>query len=195
MRTEAVEMERSRSMVLDWFARTAPLVAWAEMETPLGALYMARSEAGLCRLMFGVDEEHFRDDLPLRARARRNPDALRAEREQLSAYFDGRLRAFTLPVDLHSMTPFQQRVLSLTCAIPAGALRSYGQIANDLGSPRASRAVGQALGRNPVPIVVPCHRVVGSGGRLTGYSSGRGVESKRWLLRHEGAPVGEGRHD
>ena len=187
MQAGAGEVARSREAVQGWFARTARLVEWAELESPLGTMYVARSEAGLCRLMFGVEEECFRDALPARARTRRNPDALRDEREQLDGYFDGSLRSFTLAVDLEQMTNFQQRVLRLTSAIPAGALRTYGQLARELGSPQASRAVGQALGRNPVPIVVPCHRVVGSDGRLTGYSGGDGVESKRWLLRLEGA--------
>ena len=74
-------------------------------------------------------------------------------------------------------------------------MRTYGELARDVGSPRASRAVGQALGRNPVPIVIPCHRVVGSNGRLTGYSGGQGIESKRWLLRLEGALTGEAGND
>ena len=168
--------------MLDWFARTAPLIEWAEMESPLGELYMARSEVGLCKLMFGVEEDFFRGNLPAQARAQRNPDALQAEREQLAAWFDGRLREFTLPVDLGGMTVFQQRVLHMASAIPAGEMRTYGELARDVGSPRASRAVGQALGRNPVPIVIPCHRVVGSNGRLTGYSGGQGIESKRWLV-------------
>lgn len=193
MKVQAVDVEvgRSRARVLDWFARTAPLVEWAEMDSPLGALFLARSEVGLCRLMFDVEEDGFRERLPARARTRRNPDALREAREQLDAYFDGKTLCLSMAVDLSALTPFQQRVLRLTSAIPAGRLRSYGQLARDVGSPRAGRAVGQALGRNPVPIVVPCHRVVGSDGRLTGYSGAQGIASKRWLLRLEGAPVEE----
>lgn len=187
----ASEVKQSRERVLDWFACTAPLVEWSEMDSPLGPLYLARSEAGLCRLAFGVTEDSFRGRLPAKARSRRNPDALRETQEQLVAYFDGCHVRFHLPVDLGEMTRFQQRVLHRACAIPAGELRSYGEIARALGSPHASRAVGQALGRNPVPIVVPCHRVVGSDGRLTGYSGAKGIESKRWLLRLEGAPVKE----
>ena len=185
------EVNRSRERVLDWFSRTAPLVEWSEMDSPLGQLYLAQSEAGLCRLAFGVSEDSFRARLPARAKSMRNPDALREAQEQLVAYFDGCKVRFHLPVDLGEMTGFQQRVLRRACAIPAGELRSYGDIARGVGSPRASRAVGQALGRNPVPIVVPCHRVVGSDGRLTGYSGARGIESKRWLLNLEGAPVKE----
>ena len=183
------EAGQSRERVLDWFSRTAPLVEWSEMDSPLGPLFLAQSETGLCRLAFGVSEDAFRARLPARARSRSNPDALREAQEQLVAYFDGGQVRFRLPVDLGEMTRFQQGVLRRACAIPAGELRSYGDIARDMGSPRASRAVGQALGRNPVPIVVPCHRVVGSDGRLTGYSGARGIESKRWLLRLEGAPV------
>ena len=185
------EVQQSRERVLDWFARAAPLVEWSEMDSPLGPLFLARSEAGLCRLAFGVTEDGFRGRLPARARSRRNPDALRDAHEQLAAYFEGCHDRFRLPVDLGEMTRFQQRVLRRACAIPAGEVLSYGDVARDLGSPRAGRAVGQALGRNPVPIVVPCHRVVGSDGRLTGYSGARGIESKRWLLRLEGAPVKE----
>lgn len=184
-------VNRSRERVLDWFSRTAPLVEWSEMDSPLGPLYLARSEAGLCRLAIGVTEDSFRARLPARAKSSRNPDALREAQEQLIAYFDGCQVRFCLPVDLGEMTCFQQGVLRRACAIPAGELRSYGDIARDMGSPRASRAVGQALGRNPVPIVVPCHRVVGSDGRLTGYSGAGGIESKRWLLRLEGTPVKE----
>lgn len=187
MQARPEEAGRSRARVLDWFARSAPLVEWTEMESPLGALYVARSQAGLCRLMFGVAEDRFRASLPGRARAQRNPDALRDARDALDAYFSGRSMNFSLVVDLNEMTRFQRRVLQLAGAIPAGSLRTYGQLARQLGSPRAGRAVGQALGRNPVPIIVPCHRVVGSDGRLTGYSGGRGVESKRWLLRLENA--------
>ena len=190
-----VEVGRSRARVRDWFARTAPLVEWAEMDSPLGALYLARSEVGLCRLMFDVEEDGFREHLPARARTRRNPDALCEAREQLEAYFSGNAMPFSLAVDLSGLTPFQRKVLHLTSAIPVGSLCSYGQLARDIGSPRASRAVGQALGRNPVPIVVPCHRVVGSDGRLTGYSGAQGIASKRWLLRLEGAIVEEQRGD
>ncbi len=187
MQARPEETRRSRARVLDWFARTAPLVEWMEMESPLGALYVARSQAGLCRLMFDVAEDRFRASLPGRARSQRNPDALREARDELDAYFSGRSMTFSLAVDLNEMTFFQRRVLQQAGAIPAGSLRTYGQLARQLGSPRASRAVGQALGRNPVPIIVPCHRVVGSDGRLTGYSGGRGIDSKRWLLRLEGA--------
>jgi methylated-DNA-[protein]-cysteine S-methyltransferase len=106
-----------------------------------------------------------------------------ATKQQLDAYFAGRLTAFNLPVHLHG-TPFQQRVWNALQTIPYGTTLSYGELAQQIGQPKASRAVGLANGRNPVSIIVPCHRVVGSNGKLTGY--GGGIERKQWLLNHEG---------
>ncbi|MGB0671632.1 MAG: methylated-DNA--[protein]-cysteine S-methyltransferase [Rhodospirillales bacterium] len=102
---------------------------------------------------------------------------------QLAAYFDGKLTAFDLPMAPQG-TDFQMRVWQAMQAIPYGETRSYADIARDLGS--APRAVGGACGRNPLPILIPCHRVVGAGGKLTGYSGGEGVETKEALLRLEG---------
>jgi methylated-DNA-[protein]-cysteine S-methyltransferase len=102
---------------------------------------------------------------------------------QLDAYFAGRLREFKIPLDLRG-TLFQRRVWELLCDIPWGETRSYGQIAKALGRPKAARAVGRAVGTNPVSIVVPCHRVIGSDGTLTGY--GGGLDRKEALLKLEG---------
>ncbi len=102
---------------------------------------------------------------------------------QLDAYFGGKLREFTIPLDLRG-TPFQHQVWDLLCGIPYGETRSYGQIAESLGRPKATRAVGRAIGTNPVSIVVPCHRVIGSNGTLTGY--GGGLDRKAALLKLEG---------
>ena len=107
--------------------------------------------------------------------------------EQLQAYFDGTCFSFDLPLDLERLTPFQLSVLQTARSIQPGTKWTYGQMAQAIGKPKASRAVGQALGRNPVPIVIPCHRVVASDGSLGGYSGGGGVESKRLLLVLEGA--------
>jgi methylated-DNA-[protein]-cysteine S-methyltransferase len=105
-----------------------------------------------------------------------------AAREQLSAYFAGELNQFDLPLG-RSGTEFQLRVWAALCEIPYGTTISYGELAQRIGQPKASRAVGLANGRNPLSIVVPCHRVVGANGKLTGY--GGGVERKQWLLNHE----------
>ena len=104
---------------------------------------------------------------------------------RLARYFDGRLDAIDdLPVDPGG-TPFQRRVWSALRRLPCGATRSYGALAAGLGKPAASRAVGLANGANPIAIVIPCHRVIGSDGALTGYAGG--IARKRWLLEHEGA--------
>ncbi len=104
--------------------------------------------------------------------------------DQLDSYFTGRLRAFDLPLR-PAGTEFQRAVWALMGEIPSGATRTYGGFARALGT--APRPVGGACGRNPIPIVIPCHRVVGAGGRMTGYSGGEGVATKRALLRLEAA--------
>lgn len=116
-------------------------------------------------------------------------DALLAQaRDELVAYFDGRLRTFTLPLAPNG-TDFQRRVWQALRAIPFGTTISYAALARRVNSSAAVRAVGAANGRNPIPIIVPCHRVIGSDGSLTGF--GGGLDRKRWLLRHEGALQGE----
>ena len=113
---------------------------------------------------------------------RRDDAALSEPRAQLRAYFAGELRRFELPLAFGG-TPFQQRVWRTLCEIPYGETISYGELARRIGRPTASRAVGLANGQNPISIVVPCHRVIGANGSLTGY--GGGLERKRWLLAHE----------
>ncbi|MFN0130419.1 MAG: methylated-DNA--[protein]-cysteine S-methyltransferase [Verrucomicrobiales bacterium] len=108
--------------------------------------------------------------------------------EQLNEYFAGRRREFDVPLAAAG-TDFQQRVWAALATIPFGETRSYGDIARSLGQPGASRAVGLANGQNPISIIVPCHRVIGANGTLTGY--GGGLERKRWLLEHEGALAGQ----
>jgi methylated-DNA-[protein]-cysteine S-methyltransferase len=113
---------------------------------------------------------------------RRSDEAFAAAGEQLDQYFAGERRDFDLPLDLRG-TPFQRRVWQALLTIPYGETRSYGELAAQIGRPDRPRAVGAANGRNPVSIVVPCHRVIGSDGGLTGY--GGGLARKRWLLDHE----------
>jgi O-6-methylguanine DNA methyltransferase len=163
------------------------LIRWDVMASPLGALYVAAGPEGLCRLDFGISEADFLARLNPHARIKRDPAALAPVVAQLQAYFTEERTLFELRLDLQALTPFQQSVLQAAQRIPAGTVQTYGQVARAIGKPRASRAVGQALGRNPVPIVIPCHRVVASDGGLGGYSGGGGLDSKRWLLRLEGA--------
>jgi methylated-DNA-[protein]-cysteine S-methyltransferase len=154
----------------------------ARHPTPLGPLLLAATDQGLAGLWF-EGQKHWP------ARAGEWPPGpahpvLREAARQVDAYFEGRLTAFDLPLDLAAGTPFQARVWEALQAIPRGSTVSYAQVAARLGQPTAMRAVGAAVGRNPVSIVVPCHRVVGAGGALTGYAGG--LERKTALLRLEG---------
>lgn len=104
---------------------------------------------------------------------------------ELAAYFGGDAKPFSVPLDLASATPFQRKVWAELRRIPSGTTLGYRELARRVGAPRAARAVGQAVGANPIPIVIPCHRVIRSNGALGGFSAG--LEIKRWLLHHEGS--------
>lgn len=181
------DVAASRQRIARWFSETAPVVQWDRMDSPLGPLYVATSAHGLCNLDFGVSQTDFMAHLDPLARTERNPAALAPIVQQLRAYFSGERRRIDVALDLRRLTPFQMSVLQTARQIPAGSMWTYGQVARALERPGASRAVGQALGRNPVPIAIPCHRVVASDGSLGGYSGGGGLESKRFLLALEGA--------
>jgi O-6-methylguanine DNA methyltransferase len=181
------KLSESRRRVAHWFKETAPLIQWDTIDSPLGTLYIAASTQGLCNLDFGGSQSRFLSHLDPLARTERNPVALSPISEQLRSYFDGERTSFDVPLDLQRLTPFQLSVLEAARDIPAGTVQTYGQVARAIGKPKASRAVGQALGRNPIPIVIPCHRVIASDGGLGGYSGGGGLESKRFLLGLEGA--------
>ena len=159
----------------------AACTAQATFVSPLGALLLARTDQGLAGAWFEGQKDH-----PGTLPAPERPDdlLLRSAAAQLADYFAGRSTRFDLPLDLHG-TPFQRGVWQALLGIDAGRTRSYGQVAQQLGAPTASRAVGAAVGKNPVSVIVPCHRVIGHGGALTGYAGG--VERKRALLALEGA--------
>jgi methylated-DNA-[protein]-cysteine S-methyltransferase len=184
--TEAA-LSRSRARVQKWFAKEAPLIQWGEMSSPLGTLFVAVNPRGLCALDFGRQENQFLDRFDPLVRLERNPKAVQRVLQQLREYFGGNRSRFNLPVDISQLTPFQRSVLEVACRIAPGQVRTYHQVAQELGRPRSSRPVGGALARNPIPIVIPCHRVVASDGSLGGYSGGSGLKAKRWLLRLEGA--------
>ncbi|MFQ6118037.1 MAG: methylated-DNA--[protein]-cysteine S-methyltransferase [Candidatus Bipolaricaulia bacterium] len=157
-------------------------------DSPVGPLFLAVSERGLCGLTFRTSEEDFLRRLAARGfEALRTPEHVRGALSQLQEYFAGRRRRFKMTVDLAGQTTFQRHVLEATAKVPAGTVVSYGEIARAIGRPGATRAVGAALGQNPVPIVVPCHRVIGSDGGLHGY--GGGLDIKEQLLRLEGASI------
>jgi methylated-DNA-[protein]-cysteine S-methyltransferase len=168
-------------------AAARPVVYWCALSTPIGRVLVAASEAGLVRVSFRRTEASFVAEL--RARLGVTPIHSTAHTEdvvhQLRAYFAGERRTFDVQVDLSRLSAFHRRVLLAASRIPAGQVVSYGDIARRIGRPGGSRAVGQALGHNPLPIVIPCHRVVAAGGRLGGYTGGLAVKKK--LLRLEGA--------
>jgi methylated-DNA-[protein]-cysteine S-methyltransferase len=153
-------------------------VHFDEIATPIGPLLLAADEHGLRHVLFAQDRYGPRE----RGDWVRDRALLRECSAQLLAWFGGELRVFALRLAAHG-TPFQQRVWQALGTIPFGSTCSYRDIACALGAPTATRAVGAANGRNPLPIIVPCHRVIGADGSLTGF--GGGLPRKRWLLAHE----------
>ena len=164
-------------------------VAYTTVDSPVGRLLVARTRKGLVRLSYGgtypedkVLQELAEDVSPRMLEA---PAQLDEVRRELEEYFEGRRTEFGVPVDWRLTHGFCRRVLRRTAAIPYGQVSTYKQVAGEAGSPRAARAAGNALGANPIPIVVPCHRVLHSGGGLGGY--GGGLDRKEFLLELERA--------
>jgi len=163
-------------------------VSYAPVDSPFGTLLLAATKRGLVRVAFpeeNVDTTLQRLALRISPRIVQAPGPLEQMRRELDEYFDGRRRQFELALDWTLVGPFARRVLGVTSEIPYGGVLSYAEVAAEAGSPRGSRAAGNALGSNPIPIVVPCHRVLRSGGALGGY--GGGLDRKRFLLELEGA--------
>jgi methylated-DNA-[protein]-cysteine S-methyltransferase len=152
-------------------------LAFKIMESPVGKLKLVASDEGLVAILWRL-ERPSRTRLGELVEDNHHPILLKTER-QLGEYFAGKRKEFEVPLDMRG-TPFQKNVWEALLAIPFGETRSYGQIAKQLGNPNATRAVGAANGRNPLPIIVPCHRVIGSSGSLTGF--GGGLETKAQLL-------------
>jgi methylated-DNA-[protein]-cysteine S-methyltransferase len=162
-------------------------VAYAEVDSPVGPLVAAATTRGLVRLAYADDgADSVLSDLARRISPRllEAPARLDGIRRELDEYFAGRRREFEVPLDLSLVRGFGRRVLERTAEVPFGEVSTYAQIASRAGSPRGSRAAGNALGANPIPIVVPCHRVLRSGGGLGGYTGG--LDRKRLLLGVEG---------
>jgi O-6-methylguanine DNA methyltransferase len=161
-------------------------LAVRRLRTPVGALSVAASGTAVVyvELPSRRGRRSFEEWLRGRLLCQAEPPVLRAALAELREYFAGKRRQFTVPFD-PAGTAFQRRVWQAVAATPFGTTVSYGALAAILGGPQLARAVGAAVGANPIPIIIPCHRVVGSDGSLTGY--GGGLRMKVWLLRHEGA--------
>jgi methylated-DNA-[protein]-cysteine S-methyltransferase len=151
---------------------------FSELSSPIGPLLLLGDQRALSAI-YMLEHRH---QPPLGGGSVRSDEALSRARSQLQAYFLGELTEFDVPLAARG-TEFQRRVWQALCAIRYGETESYGQLARRIGNPSASRAVGLANGKNPISIIVPCHRVIGADGSLTGY--GGGMERKKWLLEHE----------
>jgi methylated-DNA-[protein]-cysteine S-methyltransferase len=162
-------------------------VAYDLVDTPIGQLLVAVTDYGVCEISYDPQPEHEEEQLAraFGVRVLRAPRPTDEARRQLDEYFAGERRSFDLSVDLRLARDFGRAVLDELARVPYGKLTTYGTLAARAGRPRAARAVGTIMNRNPVPIVLPCHRVVGSTGALVGY--GGGLERKRALLELEGA--------
>ena len=162
-------------------------VGFDVVETPVGRLLVAASDRGLASISYDPEPEHQLERLARIAgpRVLRSPQSVDVARRELDEYFEGRRRAFDLPLDLRALPPFTVAVLEELVRVPYGQTTTYGALAARVGRPRAARAVGTVMNRNRIPIVLPCHRVVGSGGSLVGYAGG--LDRKTALLELEGA--------
>ncbi len=162
-------------------------VAYDLADTPIGELLVASSDRGLCRVAFRPEEALDEIARDFGARVLRVPRRLDGVRRELDEYFEGHRRAFDLVLDLTPVADFHRAALRELALVPFGEVTTYGELAARVGRPRAARAIGGAMNRNPIPIVLPCHRVIGASGSLTGY--GGGLDRKVALLKLEGVLI------
>jgi methylated-DNA-[protein]-cysteine S-methyltransferase len=163
-------------------------VAYTSMDSPFGPVTLAATHSGLVRINLpAYDRDDFLAQLSreISPAILESPARLDDARRELDAYFEGRLKRFSVPLDWQLIHGFQEKVLRATYAVPYGRTLTYGEVAAEAGNPRAQRAAGTALGRNPIPLIVPCHRITRSGGVPGNY--GGGPEMKRALLKLEGS--------
>ena len=153
----------------------------ARYVTNMGSGAVAATELGVCHVWLPGE-----DFSTACGTVSRESELSRTAAQQLEWYFQGTLQQFDLPVDISKFTPFQQQVLLQTTQIPYGSVTTYGAIAKNVGSPRAARAVGGVMASNPIPVIIPCHRVIASNGALTGFSGAGGILMKENLLSLEG---------
>ena len=160
-------------------------VAYDLSDSPVGGLLLAATDRGLCRIAYRPEEALDELAADFGVRVLRIPKRLDRVRRELDEYFSGKRRDFDLETDLTPVPEFHRLALRELALVPYGQVTTYGALAAKVGRPSAARAIGGAMNRNPIPIVLPCHRVVGSSGKLVGYAGG--LDRKEILLRLEGA--------
>ena len=162
-------------------------VAYDRVDSPIGDLLVATTRRGLCRISYDAEPEREVERLArtFGVRVLRSSKPIDEARRELDEYFSGTRRRFDLALDVELLADFNRRVLRELARVPYGEVVTYGELASRAARPRAARAVGTVMNRNPLPIVLPCHRVIGSNGKLVGYAGG--LERKEALLRLEGA--------
>jgi methylated-DNA-[protein]-cysteine S-methyltransferase len=160
-------------------------VAYDLSDSPVGELLVAVTDRGLCRIAYRPDAALDELAADFGTRVLRVPRRVEQIRRELDEYFEGNRQEFDLELDLTPVAGFNRQALDELARVPYGQVTTYGALAEKIGRPNAARAVGSAMNRNPIPIVLPCHRVVGAGGSLVGYAGG--LERKEMLLRLEGA--------
>ena len=185
-----VKARNNLSQVLETAKKDAILYGLLQHDL-VGTIFLATHQGKLIAVDFGIRDDEFVahiekqfDSAPYYA-----PEDIAPILDQVISYLNGDRTDFDIPFDLSALTHFQRQVLMATLQIPRGQIVTYGEIARRIGNPKSVRAVGQALGRNPIPIVIPCHRVIASNGSLGGYSGGGGLETKARLLQLEGAQL------
>jgi len=168
---------------------SSPKIYLGELNnTPLGDLRLAASDLGLLAVEWAESQPELDAYLHRLGRpVEVNAHKLRQYINQLQDYLRGKRREFTFQIDWSSLRLFQKRAMQAVCAIPYGETRTYAEIAAQIDRPKAYRAVGRANATNPMPLVIPCHRVIGTDGKLHGYGGGSGLPTKEWLLKMEGA--------
>jgi methylated-DNA-[protein]-cysteine S-methyltransferase len=155
--------------------------------SPLGPIWVAVADGGLVAVEVSANQEELIKQLSRLGYEQIVLDQGKtaAALKEIREYLDGERMTFEMPIDWSVLTPFQERALRATYDIPYGGVRTYGEIAQELGNPRGARAVGRAEATNPMPLVIPCHRVIGADGGLHGYGAGEGLATKAWLLELE----------
>jgi methylated-DNA-[protein]-cysteine S-methyltransferase len=159
----------------------------ARMEHPvIGAIHLCASIEGLALVDLLHEDDFFTWDSQ---KTNASTDILMEAQSQILQYFEGSRKTFDLPIDWTATTSFQRRVLAIAVRIPFGEVQTYGDIARSMSMPNGSRAIGNALANNPLPIVIPCHRVIAADGDLQGYAARNSIRTKAWLLQHEGVDI------